>query len=323
MFTYGSSLYLLTDHSFHAGLPNMPCGVRWTQNGDTVAGGNGEGNASDQLFNPWSLYVDDDQTVLIADYDNHRIVEWKPGATNGQVLIGGNGPGNRTDQLNGPADVIVDKETDSLIICERENRRVTRWSRRNRKSGETIIENIDCWGLTIDNQGFLYVSDTQTHEVRRYRLGETNVTVVAGGNGLGDHLNQLHFPTYIFVSQDHSIYVSDNSNNRVVKWVKDAKEGIVVAGDRGERNDLIPLYYPKGVFVDSLGTVYVADSWNDRVMRWCNGSTQENVILGENGKGQKANQLYYPMKLSFDSHGNLYVVDNGNNRVQRFSIEVN
>lgn len=40
------------------------------------------------------------------------------GATSGQ--------GNRTDQLNGPVDVLVDKKTDSLIICDRDNRRVVR-----------------------------------------------------------------------------------------------------------------------------------------------------------------------------------------------------
>ena len=105
--------------------------------------------------------MDDDQTFLIADKDNHRIVEWKPGATSGQVVAGGNGQGNRTDQLNKPTDVIVDKETDSLIICDWGNRRVMRWSRRSRTSGETIIDNIPCWGLTMDDERFLYVSDYQ------------------------------------------------------------------------------------------------------------------------------------------------------------------
>ena len=33
--------------------------------------------------------------------------------------------------------------------------------------------------------------------------------VVAGGNGKGNHLNQLNCPTYIFVDQNHSVYVSD------------------------------------------------------------------------------------------------------------------
>ncbi|CAF4556805.1 unnamed protein product, partial [Didymodactylos carnosus] len=129
------------------------------------------------------LYVHDDQTVVIAGSVNHRIVEWKTDATSGQVVAGGNGEGNRTDQLNDPTDVIVDKDTDSLIICDRRNRRVMRWPRRSRTSGETIIEEIDCWGLTMDDERFLYVPDYQKDEVRRYRVEETKGTAVAGGNG--------------------------------------------------------------------------------------------------------------------------------------------
>ena len=266
--------------------------------------------------------MDDDQTVLIADHDNHRIVEWKSGATSGQVVAGGNGQGNRTDQLNQPSDVIVDKETDSLIICDYENRRVMRWSRRSRTSGETIIDNISCWGLTMDQERCLYVSDIGEHEVRRYRVGETNGTVVAGGNGQGDRLNQLNDPTYVFVDRDHSVYVSDSWNHRVMKWVKGAKEGIVVAGGRGQGNALTQLSNPQGgVFVDPLGTVYVADTGSHRVMRWYSGATHGNVIVGGSGDGQQANQFYGPIGLSFDRHGNLFVTDYGNHRVQRFSIE--
>ena len=77
-----------------------------------------EGGETNQLYYPRGLYVDDEDTVIVADYGNHRIVEWKRGATSGTVLAGGNGVGKRPDQLNQPTDVIFDKETDSLIICE-------------------------------------------------------------------------------------------------------------------------------------------------------------------------------------------------------------
>ena len=68
---------------------------------------------------PYGLHVDEEGTVIVADYLNHRIVEWKRGDTSGRVLAGGNGEGNRPDQLNRPTDVLVDRETDSLIICDR------------------------------------------------------------------------------------------------------------------------------------------------------------------------------------------------------------
>ncbi|CAF4598241.1 unnamed protein product, partial [Rotaria socialis] len=220
-------------------------------------------------------------------------------------------------------DVLIDKETDSLIICDQGNRRVVRWSRRSGTTqGEILIDNNDCYGVAMDEQRYLYVSDERKHDVRRYQLGEKNYTLVAGGNGEGDGPNQLDGPTYLFIDRDHSVYVSDNNNHRVTKWNKGAKEGIVAAGGQDKRNALTQLSYPNGIFVDTLGTRYVADSGNHRVMRWTQGDKKQGtVIVGGNGKGEGANQLSYPLGLSFDRHGSLYVVGHVNNRVQRFSIE--
>ncbi|CAF5175715.1 unnamed protein product, partial [Rotaria sp. Silwood1] len=148
----------------------------WSQNGLTVAGGNGIGSETNQLYFPWGLYVDDDQTIYVADCWNHRIVEWKSGATNGKVVAGGNEQGNGAHQLCYPYDVIIDKESDSLIISDYENNRVVRWPRQNGIRGETIISNISCFSLTMDENGFLYVVDDRKHEVRRYKIGDTQGT---------------------------------------------------------------------------------------------------------------------------------------------------
>ncbi|CAF1112891.1 unnamed protein product, partial [Rotaria magnacalcarata] len=300
---------------------NIPANAKWKQNGVTVAGGHGQGDATNQLYLPYSLFVDDNQTVVIADCTNHRIIQWKNGdTTNGQVVAGGKGQGNRLNQLDGPTNVLLDKETDSLIICD--DKRVVRWSRRSDTTqGEILIDKIACWGLAMDEQRYLYVSDYVKHEVRRYQLGEKNGTLVAGGNGEGDELNQLNYATYLFVDRQQNVYVSDEQNYRVMKWAKGEKEGIAIAGGQGQGNTLAQLYYPYGVFVDTLGALYVADSGNDRVMRWTQGDKKQGtVIVGGNGRGAGANQ-FNPTDLSFDRHGNLCVADMSNDRVQRFSIE--
>ncbi|CAF4919193.1 unnamed protein product, partial [Rotaria sp. Silwood1] len=302
---------------------NIHPNARWQQNGITVVGGNQQGNRINQLSNPYGLYVNNDQTIYVADTKNHRIIEWKWNATSGQVVAGGNGQGSGDHQLNNPFDVIIDKEGDCLIICDYVNRRVVRWPRRNGTSGETIISNIDCLGLTMDENGSLYVVDEGKNEVRRYRREESQGTVVAGGNGYGNRLDQLSSPLYVFVDRDHSVYVSDAYNHRVMKWMEGAKQGIVVAGGQGGGNGLTQLSCPEGVVVDELGTVYVADCGNDRIMRWSKGATQGSVIVGGNGRGGQSNQFNMPFGLSFDRHGNLYVVDNGNHRVQKFNIESN
>ena len=65
-------------------------------------------------------------------------------------------------------------------------------------------------GLTMDHQRYLYVSDIVKHEVRRYTIGDKNSIVVAGGNGRGRQLNQLNYPTYLFVDEEQAVYVSDS-----------------------------------------------------------------------------------------------------------------
>ena len=301
----------------------LPKNARWSQNGVTVAGANGYGNAVNQLYWPSRLDIDDDnQSIIIADCWNHRIVEWKIGASDGKVIAGGRGEGNRLDQLYYPTDVLIDKETNSLLIADLDNRRVLRWSRhQGTTQGEVIVDNIGCFRLAMDHQRYLYVSDIEKNEVRRYTIGDKNGIVVAGGNGQGNQLNQLNVPTYFFVDEEQAVYVSDTDNHRVMKWNKGAKEGIVVAGRQGERSALTQLYYPNGLFVDISSTIYVADTFNHRVIRWPKGAQQGTVIVGGNGVGNAPNQLNFPVALSFDRHRNLYVVDCDNNRVQRFDLQ--
>jgi hypothetical protein len=57
-----------------------------------------ERNEANQVHGPYSICIDDDQTIYVTDRRNHCILEWKHGARNGQVVAGGNRKGQRTDQ---------------------------------------------------------------------------------------------------------------------------------------------------------------------------------------------------------------------------------
>jgi len=303
---------------------NTNANAKWKENSIMVAGDISHGNELNQLLHPEDIYVDDDQTIYITDCDNHRIVEWKNGAKNGQIVAGGKGKGNRSDQLNAPTDVILDKATNSIIVCDTGNKRVMQWSRQNSTSGQTIISDVVCYGLAMDDKGYIYISDYERHEVKRWRVGNTNGTVVAGGNGKGNGFDQLYFPTNIYVDQNHSVYISEQNNSRLTKWVKDAKVGIIVAGGQNQGSGLTQLSSPRGVVVDQFNTIYVADSFNNRIIRWFEGATQGSIVVpGGNGTGEESNQLYEPIGLSFDQQGNLYVSEREKHRVLRFDINLN
>ncbi|CAF1259536.1 unnamed protein product [Adineta steineri] len=291
---------------------------KWKQNAITVAGGNGHGQKLNQLNHPEGIFIYKNKNIFIADRFNHRIVEWKCDKKEGQIIAGGNGQGGRMNQLNGPADMIVDQQNHSIIIADRDNRRVIQWMNENQQN---LIENIDCDALAMDKSGFLYVSDWKKDEVRRWKIGEYNEgMVVAGGNGRGNQLNQLNNPTYIFVDEDQSVYVSDMNNHRMMKWRKDAKEGRIVAGGNGQGRNLNQLYKPQGVFVDHLDQIYVTDYGNHRIMRWCEGKEEGEIVVGGNGQGNQLIQLNYPTDLSLDDEGNLYVADYFNDRIVKFEI---
>ncbi|CAF1136441.1 unnamed protein product [Adineta steineri] len=307
----------MTDQSICPPMKNK-INAKWKQNAITVAGGNGEGQQLNQLSYPYGIFIDENKNIFIADYNNHRIVEWKYNANEGQIIAGGNGQGNRMDQLNNPMDVIVDQQNHSVMIADYENKRVIQWINQTQ---QILIQNIHCQGLAIDKHGFLYVSDGVRNEVKRWKIGEYNKgVVVAGGNGQGDQLNQFNDPRFIFVDDDQSVYVSDVNNHRVMKWRKDAKEGRTVAGGNGYGGDLNQLYLPHGVIVDDLGQVYVTDFGNHRVMRWYEGNEEGEIVVGGNDGGNQSNQLNNPMGLSFDDEVNLYVADRNNHRIQKFEV---
>lgn len=288
----------------------------WNPNGTTIIGAKGAGSSLDQLHFPSHIVVDDDLNVYLADTFNHRIVKWAHGATSGQVVAGGNGQGNKSNQLSYPEGFVIDKNG-SLLICDKVNKRVQKWNK-NDDHGVTIIPNISCWGIALDDYGLLYISDISgDHHIITWPDGR----IVAGGNGEGSALNQLDFPYFIFVDHERSVFVADGDNHRIVKWPFGATEGIIVAGGNGPGHELNQLYQPSSVIVDRMGTVYVADDSNPRITRWFKGSKEGVIAVGGRGNGNHIDQIGTQCDITFDRSGNLWVVDYFNERIQFFEID--
>ncbi|CAF1414960.1 unnamed protein product, partial [Didymodactylos carnosus] len=62
----------------------------WSKYATTVAGGNGQGAAFNQLNFPDDIFLDIQNTLYVADFSNNRIVKWPQNALTGQVVAGGN-----------------------------------------------------------------------------------------------------------------------------------------------------------------------------------------------------------------------------------------
>ena len=96
-----------------------------------------------------------------------------------------------------------------------------RWSLENSNNDkETLIENIECCGLVMNQNDDLFVSDEWNHAVKRWRKGEigTEGIIVAGGNGWRDELNQLNLSSGLSFDAENNLYVVDSWNNRIQQF---------------------------------------------------------------------------------------------------------
>jgi len=295
--------------------------------GLTVAGGNGEGTANNQLNRPVSLSIDDSDNMYIAEYWNDRIQKWTLGASEGVTVAGGNGKGSAANQLEDPTALQID-QYGNIYVCDQSNDRIQKFAL-GLFNAETVAggngygtSSSQLWrpiDLQIDKDGIIYVCDYGNHRVQKWLPGAIEGITVAGGNGRGGASNQLSHPTGIFVDRFGAIYISDNSNDRIQKWTIGATEGVTVAGGNGSGNANNKLKAPKDIFVDKNGNIYISDEQNHRIQKWLPGAQEGITVAGGNGRGGASNQLSYPTGIFVDSKGYIYIADYWNNRIQRWA----
>ena len=247
---------------------------------EIVAGGNGYGNALNQLYAPASIYIDDDFTIYIADRNNNRIVKWEKNATVGIVVAGSatGTAGNALNRLNNPN------------------------------------------GVYVDANGTIFIADKDNHRIVKWLKNATIGTLVAGTGVAGNGSTGLNNPWVVFVDNIGNVYVGDKENQRVQMFPPNSSNGITVAGGNGWGTLPNQISNPFALYVDGFGNIYVSDHNNSRVLRYPKGSLNGEVVAGGNGDGLMLNQTRYPNGIAIGLDGKLYVTERGNNRVIAFDI---
>ena len=120
--------------------------------------------------------------------------------------------------------------------------------------------------VTIDTQGFLWVTDSVDHLVHKFSTeGELLMTLGTKG-AVGDTTSRDRFnqPNHVAIAPNGDIYVSDGyQNSRVVHFSEDGEFIRIIGGETGSEPG--QLQVPHGVAVDSQGRILVNDSDNQRV----------------------------------------------------------
>jgi sugar lactone lactonase YvrE len=148
-----------------------------------------------------------------------------------------------------------------------------------------------------------------------------NGVTYAGTGTAGAALNQLSFPTGVFMNSNDTLYIDDASNYRVVSYLTNAASGTVLAGSTGVTGGALNTL-GGGIrfnYVDSNGSIYIADGSYNRVVRWASGGSTGVVVAGNNGAGAALNQVSGAYGVWVDSSANVFVAESGNQRVTQWA----
>jgi hypothetical protein len=102
--------------------------MKWApgaKEGVIVAGGNGEGEASNQCPFPMFAFVDKNGHLYVSNATSNKVTRWKSDPNKSEIVAGGNGLGNAPDQLNFPIGVFVKDKF--LYVVDAGNNRVQRF----------------------------------------------------------------------------------------------------------------------------------------------------------------------------------------------------
>jgi sugar lactone lactonase YvrE len=288
---------------------------QWSHQGVTVGTG---------LNGPIGLYVDQYDTVWVADYWNHTVQHFLPGSTKGKVVAGGMGTGNASNQLNHPSAVFVDK-TGNLFVADKMNYRVQKFTPGSR-DGTTVLGGRgkgieldqfgDADGLFIDEHDQIFLSDFANQRILKFARGSKTGTLVIRQGELSD-------PMGIYIDRCNTLYVSDNHNHRVRKYPNmNQTAGETIMGVHGQKGSTsYRLNEPQALTVDKYGSVFVTDLYNHRIQRWSVRDNTTQTVAGITGvSGSDSQHLDRPYGVGLDSKVNLYVSDYRNHRIQKFDF---
>ncbi|CAF1395919.1 unnamed protein product [Adineta steineri] len=166
------------------------------------------------------------------------------------------------------------------------------------------------YGIFIDNDKSIYIADSDSHRIVKWKLNSNIGQIIAGGNGKGNRNNQLNWPTdIIFDKKNNSFIISDRGNRRVIRYF-----------DQNQTNQqiLISCIDCSGLTIDKNRCIYVSDYENHEVRRWKRGDKKLELVAGGKGQGKRLNQLNFPTNILIDEDDSLYISDTSNHRVMKW-----
>nr|WP_229223491.1 gluconolaconase [Duganella sp. sic0402] len=193
----------------------------------------------------------------------------------------------------------------------------------------------DPFGVVLDQQGNLYVSDGGDNNIiRKIDMNGISSTLAGGTEGYAEGAGTaaaFNTPSGMAVDAAGNLYVADTGNNAIRKvtpqGVVSTLAGDGLAGDKDGKGAAAQFNGPVGVAVDGAGVVYVADTYNDRIRRIAPDGTVTTIAGGKRAgmaDGAAAQALFdTPSGIAVSAGGELFVADTANHAIRKLGKDGN
>jgi secreted PhoX family phosphatase len=199
------------------------------------------------------------------------------------------------------------------------------------------------YGMAFDNNGNVWVADTNNNRIVEYKTPFTNgekVSLVIGYPSFDKGVypttaGSLAAPYGLAFDKSGNLWAVDYYNNRILEYVppfKNQMNASLVIGqsDLASNSDGTTanrLNLPSAIAFDEKGNLWVTDSLNNRVLEFSYPFfTDESatLVIGQesfttNLAGITNDSLNTPYGITFDKSGNLWVTDGNNARVLEYA----
>jgi uncharacterized protein (TIGR03663 family) len=248
----------------------------------------------------------------------------------GDVGVPGTGPG----QFSFPRAVAVDSDG-AIYVADSGNNRVQvfgadgtflrQWgSTCKLDTGEGCLGDgrgqfNEPWGIAVDPDGNVYISDTWNHRVQKFDNLGNFITMWGQFGSTGGELGQpglFYGPRSVTLGQDGNVYVMDTGNKRIQAF-KPGGDFVAQYGGSGVIEGRFD--EPVGMAQDAAGNWYVADTWNRRIQKF---DSKFNYLSQWLVDGWASQSVVNKPALAVDPGRNMvYAVDPENYRVLAFNSD--
>lgn len=273
----------------------------------TLAGASGKGYVDGTLEEAkfqtgYALAFDDDGNLFVTDAENHAIrkIDFKAGRV---TTVAGGGEAGFRDGTG----------TDAKFNQP--------------------------YGLAIDRQGHLYVSDSKNRAIRRIEKGTWEVTTIAGDGNYGNEdgmgmAARFAEPNGLAIDADDNLYVADEKNYLVRKIAHGTWQVSTLAGRRNSSGlidgplAIARLDMPTDITLDRNGNVYVT-GWGNQAVRKIDTSAGTITTLAgpypQKGGGfvdglKWTVRFNFPRGIVVDDDDHIYVADADNHAIRMLSL---